>query len=180
MTPLRLRPFPSLRHRLRRLVRPLLVAGIGGALLLPVAPPAAAQPAPAGATAEIRARGAVAVAGTATFAAAGTRTVVVTRVSGLAPNATYLSHINAGVCGTRDRGIAFALTELRSDATGQATARTSVDAPLARILDGGHYVNLHAGPTLPSPSIACGQIVAGGAGAAPGVRLPATGGGPRA
>lgn len=184
MTPLRLlRRHALVRSlgplRLRRLSRPLLVAGLGGALLLPAAVPVAAQPAPAGASAEIRPRGTGAVGGAATFTAAGTRTVVTVRVTGLPPNATFVNHVNAGRCGGPDRGIALALSDLVSDARGMATARTAVDAPLARLLDGNHYVNVHGAAVLPSPDVACGQIVAGAAPGGPAVRLPATGGGPR-
>lgn len=179
MTPLRLLRLLRPPARLRRFSLPLVAAGLGGALLLPAAVPVAAQPAPAGASATIRPRGAGAAGGTATLAAAGTRTVVTVRVTGLPPNATFLNHINAGRCGGPDRGIALPLTDLRSDAQGTATARTAVDAPLARVLAGEYYVNLHGAAVLPSPDVACGQIVAGGGPGGQGVRLPATGGGPR-
>jgi hypothetical protein len=162
--------------------RSIVAAGLAAALVTLAAAPALAQQGPLAAVASIEPTGGSGVNGSATFMDAGTRTVVTVRAGNLPPNSTRVNHIHAGICNGPDRGIAFPLADLRSDARGEATANTTVDVPLARILAEGHYVNIHAGASLPSPGVACGQIALTSgrlplSPGAPGVRLPATGGG---
>ncbi len=140
-----------------------LVGGLGG-----VAAPVMAQSA---AQATLGPTGGSRVSGASSLAARGSATMVTVRISGAPANSTHANHIHVGSCEAQG-GIVFPLTDLRTDAQGNASATTMVNAPLSTILGGSHYVNVHAGPTLPSPGVSCGNIVASAS------ALPATGGGP--
>jgi hypothetical protein len=164
----------------RHLSRSLVAGGLATTLLALPAAGAVAQQGPLAAVAVLDSTGGSGVNGSATFMDAGAQTVVTVRAGRLPPNSTHVNHIHAGICNGPDRGIEWPLTDLRTNAQGEATANTTVNAPLAQVLAEGHYVNIHAGPTLPSPGVACGQIALtsgrlplgpGGAG----LRLPATG-----
>jgi hypothetical protein len=128
-----------------------------------------AQTAPSSARATLAARPGQRLSGTATLAAQGARTIVTVSVTGGPPTSTHVNHIHIGTC-ENEGAIVYPLADLRTDASGAATASTTVDAPLASLVTGANYVNVHAGPSLPSPGTSCGNIVAGATG------LPATGG----
>ncbi|HEX2036223.1 MAG TPA: CHRD domain-containing protein [Chloroflexota bacterium] len=108
------------------------------------------------------------VSGVAALTARGDQTVVLVQVSGAPPNSTHVNHIHIGSC-QAEGGIVHPLADLRTDAQGRATSITVLNVPLASVAGGQHYVNVHAGPALPSPGISCGNLTAGPAG------LPATG-----
>jgi hypothetical protein len=146
-----------------KFARGVLVAGLVGVWLLALGGTALAQTA---ARAALNATGGTRVMGASTLTAQGGQTVVVVRITGAPANSTHVNHIHTGSC-EAEGGIAYPLTDLRTNAQGEATAVTQVNASLATILAGRHYVNVHAGPTLPSPGATCGNIIAGS--------LPATG-----
>lgn len=157
-----------LRLRLR-LGRLLLIGGIVGALGV-FAAPAMAQTA---ARATLGPTGGSRVSGASTLAAQGNQTMVTVRISGAPTNSTHVNHIHVGSC-EAEGAVVYPLIDLRTDAQGNATASTMVNASLTAIVGGGHYVNVHAGAALPSPGVSCGNIVAGVG------TLPATGGAPLA
>jgi LPXTG-motif cell wall-anchored protein len=97
------------------------------------------------------------VSGTAQLTGMGNQTQVVVTVQGAPPNGTHVNHIHTGSC-EQMGGIAFPLTDLRIDSTGRGSATTTVSATLATIQGAAHYVNVHAGPALPSPGVSCGNI----------------------
>ena len=146
-----------------KIARGALVAGLVGVWLMALGGTALAQTA---ARAALTPTGGSRVAGASTLTAQGGQTVVVVRITGAPANSTHVNHIHAGTC-EAEGGIVFPLTDLRTNAQGEAMAVTQVNATLATILGGRHYVNVHAGAALPSPGVSCGNIVAGS--------LPATG-----
>jgi hypothetical protein len=80
------------------------------------------------------------------------RTQVVVTASGLQPNSRHVNHIHDGSCtGT----ILIPLQTLEADGSGMARAVTEIDQ---QVEFGRWYVNVHAGDTLPSPGIMCGQV----------------------
>jgi LPXTG-motif cell wall-anchored protein len=149
-----------------RLGRLFLVTGLVGALVLALAGTALAQTA---ARATMNATGGSRITGAATLTAQGAQTMVVVRVTGAPANSTHVNHIHVGSC-EAEGGIAYPLTDLQTNAQGTATASTMVNATLATVLASRHYVNVHAGASLPSPGVSCGNIVAGAS------SLPTTGG----
>jgi hypothetical protein len=149
-----------------RIARGALVAILVGVWLAALGGTALAQ---AAGRAALSPTGGTRVSGASTLTAQGGQTVVVVRITGAPANSTHVNHIHTGSC-EAEGGIVYPLTDLRTNAQGDAMAVTQVGAPLATILAGRHYVNVHAGPALPSPGVSCGNIVAGS--------LPATGGPP--
>jgi|GEM_PF-2087374 LPXTG-motif cell wall-anchored protein len=99
--------------------------------------------------------------GTATLrpGPAPNQTIVTVTVRGLPPNQVRVNHIHRGSC-EAEGPIVYPLTDLRSDAQGNATASTTVPASLATLTTGQYYINVHAGPALPAPGISCGNIMA--------------------
>lgn len=93
------------------------------------------------------------------------QTTVTITVRGLPPNQVRVNHIHQGSC-EAEGPIVYPLTDLRSDAQGNATAITTVPASLATLTSGRYYINVHAGPALPAPGISCGNIPAAAVGPA--------------
>jgi hypothetical protein len=92
---------------------------------------------------------------------AGSFTVTV-KLTGLAPNSSHISHIHAGKC-SQPGGIVYALVQVIADASGAATATTTV--PSAYVVPAsGWYVNVHHGPDFTdadyAPSDSCGNLSA--------------------
>ena len=145
------------------IARGALVAGLVGVWLAALGGTALAQTA---ARAALNPTGGTRVMGASTLTAQGGQTVVVVRITGAPANSTHVNHIHTGSC-EAEGGIAYPLTDLRTNAQGEGMAVTQVNASLATILAGRHYVNVHAGAALPSPGVTCGNIIAGS--------LPATG-----
>jgi LPXTG-motif cell wall-anchored protein len=145
------------------IARGALVAGLVGVWLAALGGTALAQTA---ARAALNPTGGTRVMGASTLTAQGGQTAVVVRITGAPANSTHVNHIHTGSC-EAEGGIVYPLTDLRTNAQGEGMAVTQVNASLATILAGRHYVNVHAGAALPSPGISCGNIVAGS--------LPATG-----
>ena len=90
---------------------------------------------------------------------AGSFTVTI-KLTGLAANSSHISHVHAGAC-AKPGGIAYALTQVIADASGNATATSTVQADYA-VPAGGWYVNVHHGPDFSAPangpSITCGDL----------------------
>ena len=92
---------------------------------------------------------------------AGSFTVTV-KLTGLAPNSSHISHVHAGKC-TQPGSIEYALVQVIADASGAATATTTV--PSAYLVPAsGWYVNVHHGPDFTdadyAPSDSCGDLSA--------------------
>jgi hypothetical protein len=93
----------------------------------------------------------------------GTDSFTVTiKLSGLPPNSSHISHVHAGKC-AQPGSIAYALVQVIADASGAATATTTV--PAAYVIPGsGWYVNVHHGPDFTdadyAPSDSCGDLSA--------------------
>jgi hypothetical protein len=111
--------------------------------------------------------------GTATATMRGDQLTVTLRMSGLTPNATHVTHVHEGQCPSVG-AILVPLTDLRTDATGNATSTSTITVPPGTPppTPGTQVVHVHAGPALPSPSISCGNVVLAAA------AFPRTGAGP--
>lgn len=91
----------------------------------------------------------------------GSFTVTV-KLTGLVANSSHISHVHNGAC-AKPGGIAYALTEVVADSSGNATATSTV--PVNYVVPAaGWYVNVHRGPDLSAPangpSVACGDLPA--------------------
>jgi hypothetical protein len=80
------------------------------------------------------------------------RTAVIVTVRELEPGSTHVNHIHAGSCAG---SILFPLTDLVADKSGVAR---SVSIVPAAINPETWWVNVQAGPALPSPGITCGKV----------------------
>lgn len=80
------------------------------------------------------------------------QTAVIVTVYGLEPGSEHVNHIHGGSC---TGGILFPLQTLVADKSGVARAVSSVPAALNPET---WWVNVHAGYSLPSPGITCGQV----------------------
>lgn len=98
------------------------------------------------------------------FSPDGRRTEVALTVTGLAPNSEHVAHVHGGSCES-EGAILYDLPALRADAGGTATINATVARPLSEVANGRTYLTVHAEPTLPSPTITCGNIAAAGPGA---------------
>ena len=78
------------------------------------------------------------------------------------PNSSHVSHVHVGTC-AKPGGIAYALLQVVADASGKATA-TSTVAEYYSMPATGWYVNVHEGENLTEaeyvPSISCGDLPA--------------------
>jgi hypothetical protein len=83
-------------------------------------------------------------------------------VSGLVPNTSHLAHIHKGDCSVIG-AVAVALSNVVADASGNATAVTSLDDFPYATPSGGWYAMVHAGPDLTGTNargILCGNLPA--------------------
>ena len=92
---------------------------------------------------------------------AGSFTVTI-KLTGFAPNSSHISHVHAGKC-SQPGSIVYALVQVIADASGAATATTTV--PSAYLVPAsGWYVNVHHGPDFTdadyAPSDSCGDLSA--------------------
>lgn len=108
---------------------------------------------------ENRAPGAV---GTVTLTAlSATSGRVDTRITGLAPNATFMSHIHASANAVCDNGqpVVYPLTPVRSDAAGVGTSTTTITInPNTPIRPQLAYVNVHEANGAPGQGIICADV----------------------
>ena len=91
--------------------------------------------------------------------ASGSFTVTI-KLTRLVPNSSHISHIHNGSC-SKPGGIAYALSQVLADASGNATATSTVQVDYS-VPPTGWYVNVHHGPdfSVPAngPSISCGDL----------------------
>lgn len=91
----------------------------------------------------------------------GTNSFTVTiTLTGFSPNSSHISHVHAGQC-AQPGSIAYALVQVIADASGAATATTTVPAAYV-VPASGWYVNVHHGPDFTNagsaPSDSCGDL----------------------
>ena len=103
-----------------------------------------------------------AVSGTGTIVQGTDSFTVTIKLTGFPPNSSHISHVHAGSC-KQPGAIAYALTQVIADASGAATATTTV--PSAYVVPAsGWYVNVHHGPDFTdadyAPSDSCGDLSA--------------------
>jgi hypothetical protein len=100
------------------------------------------------------------VSGSGTIVTGTDSFIVTIKLTGFAPNSSHVSHIHAGRC-TQPGSIAYALVQVVADASGAATATTTVPAAYT-IPASGWYVNVHHGPDFTdagyAPSDSCGDL----------------------
>lgn len=82
-------------------------------------------------------------------------------LAGLAPGSTHPSHIHTGSCANQG-AVLHPLQNIVADATGNATATTTIPNVASGIPASGWYVNVHNGPGLTTTDqflpIVCGDI----------------------
>ncbi len=82
------------------------------------------------------------VTATATLTAVGNQTTITVAAQGLTPGSTTDSEVHFGTT-ANPGGIAFDLGNLVAGADGTATATTTINASLASLQDGNHFLHLH-------------------------------------
>jgi hypothetical protein len=101
--------------------------------------------------------------GTAELTLNGTTLTVKVTLSGLAPNSSHTSHIHKGSCAAQG-DVMFPLTTIVADASGNATATTTIPN-VTSIPSSGGYVNIHNSTALTTQTgfdpIACGDVTLG-------------------
>jgi hypothetical protein len=102
------------------------------------------------------------VSGTGTIVKGTDSFIVTIKLTGFAPNSSHVSHVHAGRC-SQPGSIAYALVQVIADASGAATATTTVPSAYT-IPASGWYVNVHHGPDFTdadyAPSDSCGDLSA--------------------
>lgn len=102
------------------------------------------------------------VSGTGTIVKGTDSFTVTIRLTGFPPNSSHVSHVHAGRC-AQPGSIAYALVQVIADASGAATATSTVPAAYT-IPASGWYVNVHHGPDFTdadyAPSDSCGDLSA--------------------
>jgi hypothetical protein len=141
---------------LAALVSVLAIAACGGAATANSAPPTPVLNFTMGA------QNGSAVSGTGTIVQGTDSFTVTIKLTGFAPNSSHISHVHAGRC-SQPGGIVYALVQVIADASGAATATTTVPAAYL-VPASGWYVNVHHGPDFTdadyAPSDSCGDLSA--------------------
>jgi hypothetical protein len=95
------------------------------------------------------------------YKAFGSFTVSI-QIHGLVPNSSHVSHVHIGSC-AKQGAVAYALLQVIADASGNATASTTVKEYYTMPAT-GWYVNVHAGPDFTekeyAASVSCGDLPA--------------------
>lgn len=103
-----------------------------------------------------------AVSGSGTIVKGIDSFTVTIKLTGFPPNSSHVSHVHTGRC-AQPGGIAYALVQVIADASGAATATTTVPAAYL-VPASGWYVNVHHGPDFTdadyAPSDSCGDLSA--------------------
>ena len=150
------RPTWFRRRALAALVFGLVVSACGGGSTATSAPPTPAI------NFTMVAQNASGVSGTGTIVKGTDSFTVTIALTGFPPNSSHVSHVHLGRC-AQPGGIAYALVQVIADASGAATATTTVPAAYA-IPASGWYVNVHHGPDFTdadyAPSDSCGDLSA--------------------
>ena len=123
----------------------------------------AAVPSPTpGATFTMGSMNASGVTGTGQVSKGAASFTVSIQIHGLVPNSSHVSHVHIGSC-AKPGNVAYALLQVVADASGNATA-TSTVTEYYSMPSTGWYVNVHKGPdfTEPeyAPSVSCGDLPA--------------------
>lgn len=104
-----------------------------------------------------------AATGTAELTLNGSTLTVKVTVSGLVPNSEHANHIHLGSC-TMQGKVLYPLTKLVADASGTATATTTITG-VSSLPSSGWYVNVHNSTALTTQTgfdpIACGSVTVG-------------------
>jgi len=87
----------------------------------------------------------------------GARVAVQLSLRDAPPQESLAAHIHTGSCAAQG-GVAFPLDPVITDGEGLGTSVTFVDAPIATLADGNHYVKAHSPGETPGAPIACGDI----------------------
>lgn len=123
------------------------------------APVATAVPTPAPIMVTLNAVGDSGVTGTGEIVKSTGGFTVTMKLKGLAPSSNHVNHIHNGSC-TANGGIAIALQPLAADASGAATATSTISQEFT-VPAAGWYLNVHTGPDLQGANakpIACGNV----------------------
>lgn len=100
--------------------------------------------------------------GTGTMTALpGNQLRVDVRLTGMPPNGEHAMHIHIAEGARCDTNapIVYPLNNVRVDAAGLGTSTTTVTVRPDQPIRAGHaYVNVHQGPSLPSPGVICANI----------------------
>ena len=84
------------------------------------------------------------------------------QLKGMLPRSSHVSHVHIGTC-ANPGGVAYALLQVVADASGNATATTTVGEYFSMPAK-GWYVNVHKGEDMNEveyvPSISCGDVPA--------------------
>jgi hypothetical protein len=123
----------------------------------------AAVPSPTpGATFTMGAMNGSGVTGTGEVSKGAGSFVVSIQVHGMKPNSSHISHVHIGTC-AKPGGVAYALLQVVADASGNASATSTVPEYYS-MPSTGWYVNVHEGPDLTeaeyAPSVSCGDLPA--------------------
>jgi hypothetical protein len=93
------------------------------------------------------------------FKGAGSFTVSI-QLKGLKASSSHVSHVHIGSC-NKAGDVAYALLQVIADASGNATASTTV-GEYYTMPSTGWYVNVHSGPDFSepeyAPSVSCGDL----------------------
>jgi hypothetical protein len=154
-------------------------------LALSILPSSAQEAAPRSAKVTFSSLNDSGLAGSASLARRGERTVVKIWADGAIGD--HPTHIHQGSCDDLDPNPEFPLTNVQLATAGlTGTSETLVDVPLAELLDEDHLILIHRSAADIGTYLACGDIVAGRLSAAEqgsggtGNSLPGTGVGPAA
>jgi hypothetical protein len=144
------------RHSFAALVGVLVISACGGGSTATAAPPTP------GVNFTMLAQNNSGVSGSGNIVTGTGSFTVTIKLTGFPPNSSHVSHVHAGRC-AQPGGIAFALVQVIADASGAATATTTVPAAYV-VPASGWYVNVHHGPDFTdadyAPSDSCGDLSA--------------------
>jgi hypothetical protein len=102
------------------------------------------------------------VTGTGQVSKGASSFTVSIQIHGLVPNSSHVSHVHVGTC-AKPGNVAYALLQVVADASGNATA-TSTVSEYYSMPSTGWYVNVHKGPDFTeadyAPSVSCGDLPA--------------------
>jgi hypothetical protein len=149
------RPTRFPRRSLLALVGVLLVSACGGAAATSTPPTLAIN-------FTMLAQNGSGVSGSGQIVMATGSSTVTIKLTGFPPNSSHISLVHVGRC-AQPGGIAYALVQVIADASGAATATSTV--PVAYTIPAsGWYVNVHHGPDFTdadyAPSDSCGDLSA--------------------
>ena len=120
----------------------------------------AASPSPKPLVFQVQQENASGVGGTVEVLKASASFTLTWKLKGLAPNSGHISHIHKGHCPNQPGTVAYALTVVQADGSGNSVGSATVQTDYV-VPDTGWYANAHAGPDLQggnAKSIACAEL----------------------